>query len=46
MHDHANAGGFEDDDAGEAVTLYVYDLSNGMARQWGPMLGVPVQGIW
>lgn len=41
-----NVGNGDDEFAGEAVTLYVYDLSNGMAKQWGPMLGVPVRGIW
>ncbi|GAA6059805.1 hypothetical protein JCM10212_003700 [Sporobolomyces blumeae] len=32
---------------GEPVTLYVYDLSNGLAQSLGPMLvGRPVEGIW
>ncbi|GAA5956515.1 hypothetical protein JCM3765_003469 [Sporobolomyces pararoseus] len=31
----------------ESVELYVYDLSNGMAQSFGPMLvGRPVEGIW
>ncbi|SGY79121.1 BQ5605_C008g05049 [Microbotryum silenes-dioicae] len=33
--------------AAEPVSLYVYDLSNGMAKQWGRMLtGRDVEGIW
>ena len=31
----------------EKVTLFVYDLSNGMARTFGPMIvGRVVEGIW
>lgn len=31
----------------EKVTLFVYDLSHGMARSLGPMLvGRPVEGVW
>jgi hypothetical protein len=31
----------------EAVELFVYDLSNGMAQSLGPMLvGRPVEDIW
>ncbi|BGO98831.1 hypothetical protein NBRC10513v2_003227 [Rhodotorula toruloides] len=36
----ANAGG-------EPVSLYIYDLSNGLAAMWGQALtGRPVEGIW
>ena len=29
------------------VTLYVYDLSQGMARSLGPALGLPdLEGVW
>ena len=31
----------------EKVTLFVYDLSQGMARTLGPMIvGRPVEGVW
>ncbi|BGP24093.1 thioredoxin [Rhodotorula toruloides] len=34
-------------DAGEPVSLYIYDLSNGLAAMWGQALtGRPVEGIW
>lgn len=33
--------------SGENITLYVYDLSNGMARQFGQQLtGRAIEGIW
>jgi hypothetical protein len=28
------------------VELYVYDISNGMAKQFAPMVGIPLEGIW
>eukprot|EP00170_Pyropia_yezoensis_P007075 contig_28851_g7097 len=28
------------------VTLHVYDLSGGMAAQFAPALGIPIDGIW
>jgi len=31
---------------GKEVKLYVYDISNGMASQFSPMLGFPLEGIW
>ncbi|BGP07434.1 hypothetical protein JCM10049v2_003266 [Rhodotorula toruloides] len=32
---------------GEPVSLYIYDLSNGLAAMWGQALtGRPVEGIW
>lgn len=33
-------------DGRELVQLYVYDLSRGMAKQFGPMLGIQLDGIW
>lgn len=28
------------------VQLYIYDISNGMAKQFAPMVGIPLDGIW
>ncbi|GMM53173.1 hypothetical protein DASB73_041360 [Starmerella bacillaris] len=28
------------------VQLYVYDLSKGLARSFGPMLGLSIEGVW
>ena len=34
-------------DQSKRVTLYVYDLSQGMASTFGPMLiGRPIEGVW
>jgi hypothetical protein len=31
----------------QPIELYAYDLSNGMAAMYGPMLtGMPIEGIW
>jgi len=32
--------------AGNEVKLYIYDISNGMAAQFSPMIGFPLEGIW
>jgi hypothetical protein len=31
---------------GQEVKLYYYDISNGMATQFAPMIGFPLEGIW
>ena len=29
------------------VQLYVYDISQGLTKQFGPtLLGIPIEGIW
>jgi hypothetical protein len=31
---------------GNEVKLYIYDISNGMAAQFSPIIGFPLEGIW
>lgn len=39
-------GGPADHDEKAKVSLYVYDLSHGMAKVYGPLFGLDIEGVW